>query len=227
MAQAHSEDTKSKFFMLGIIHRDDRGAELLREWLLNIAPEVITLEFSNYGLTFRKERGGKYKKMLDEILNKMEGNDEHYDKEALSSLFSYINMPYEYEVSSRYAKEHNVSLYLIDVDAFSYLNLQKAEEELFEENNIKQLLCKSTPAGRKEKTVARLFFEKGIKLFSYTDEMHIRDKYMSNKISILMKHSMNKRFLHICGWQHLQDPYGLYAPFNPVKVFSNDKAICI
>jgi hypothetical protein len=227
MSEAYPEDTRSRLFILGVIHRDDRGGELLHEWLSSIKPEIITLEFSNYGLTFRKERGMEYKKRLEEILNKMKGNNEPYNNDALSQLFAYINVPYEYDVASRYAEEHNVSLYLIDMDGFSYLKLQKIDE-LFEENNIRQLIYGKTGAGgSNEKAAARLLFEKGIKVFPYTDEMYIRDKYVSSKISVLMEHHKHKRFLHVCGWQHLQDPYGLYARFNPGKAFLYDKAICI
>jgi hypothetical protein len=147
--------------------------------------------------------------------------------DGLSRLFPYINLPYEYEVASRYAEEHNASLHLIDMDDFSYLKLQKIDE-LFEENNIRQLLYgEAVTGGSNEKTAARLFFEKGVKVFPYTDEMYIRDKYVSNRISLLMKHHKHKKFLHICGWQHLQDPHGLYALFNPGKAFFYDKAFCV
>ena len=227
MSKAHPEDIPNRLFILGVIHRDDNGAELLREWLSSITPEVITLEFSNYGLEFRKKRGPEYKKRLEEVLNKMKDNDELCNKDALSRLFAYIDMPYEYEVTSKYTEEHNASLYLIDMDDFSYLKLQKIDE-LFEENNIKQLLYgKSGTGGNNEKAAAKLFFEKGIKIFPYTDEMYIRDKYVSSKISVLMKHHKNKQFLHVCGWQHLQDPYGLYALFNPGKAFFYDKTFCV
>ncbi|MCX5806215.1 MAG: hypothetical protein NT010_09155 [Proteobacteria bacterium] len=227
MSKACPEDNPNRLFILGVIHRDDKGAELLREWLVNIAPEVITLEFSNYGLEFRKERGMEYKKRLEEILNKIKVENETYDREALSRLFAYINMPYEYEVVSGYAQEHDALFYLIDMDDFSYLKLQQIDE-LFEENNIRQLLYGNDGAvDSNEKAIAKLFFEKGIKLFTYTDEMYVRDKHMSNMISTLMKHHMHKKFLHICGWQHLQDPYGLYAQFNPGKAFFYDKAFCV
>ncbi|MCX5813394.1 MAG: hypothetical protein NT178_12750 [Proteobacteria bacterium] len=227
MSRAYPEDIQGRLFILGVIHRDDRGAELLQKWLSSITPEVITLEFSNYGLTFRKERGMEYKKRLEAVLNKMKDDNEPYNRDALSQLFAYINMPYEYEVTSRYAEEHNASLHLIDMDDFSYLKLQKTDE-LFEEKNIRQLLYGETgTGGSKEKAAARLFFEKGVRVFPYTDEMYIRDKYVSSRISVLMKHHKHKQFLHICGWQHLQDPYGLYAPFNPGKAFFYDKTFCV
>jgi hypothetical protein len=227
MSSAYPEGNRSRLFILGVIHRDDRGAELLGEWLSSITPEVITLEFSEYGLAFRKEKGMEYKKRLEEVLDKMRDNKEPCNKDALSQLFAYINVPYEYEVASGYAEKCNASLHLIDMDGFSYLKLRKIDE-LFEKNNIRQFLFGETgTGGSSEKAAARLFFEKGIKVFPYTDEMYIRDKYVCKKISLLMKHHKHKQFLHICGWQHLQDPYGLYARFNPGKAFFYDKAFCV
>ncbi|MCX5810185.1 MAG: hypothetical protein NTX36_12590 [Proteobacteria bacterium] len=49
----------TRLFVLGVIHRDESGHELLHEWMKRIKPDVITLEFSNYRLMFRKERGAE------------------------------------------------------------------------------------------------------------------------------------------------------------------------
>jgi hypothetical protein len=225
VAQACIDKDASRLIFLGVIHRDDEGAELLRDWLTRVLPDVITLEFSNYGLEFRRTMGDEYRKKTNDVMAKMGCDKESGDGKSLSSLTSFIDLPYEYVEASRYAGEHEASLYLIDMDAFSYLKLRKAGE-LFDEDNIKQILSGPAPAASGEKAAARLFFEKGIKLSSYDDEMYVRDKYMSDRLSILMKHHPGKRFLHICGWQHLEDPYGLYAPLNPSKVFLHDETLC-
>ncbi|MCX8021826.1 MAG: hypothetical protein N2745_03545 [Syntrophorhabdaceae bacterium] len=218
---------ETSLYMIGVIHRDEEGRDLLNRWLSTISPEVITLEFSKYGLAFRMEKGDTYKRKVMDVIDTLEGKHETYDKNALSFLLSSIEIPYEYDVASVYAKERHIPLYLIDMDVFSCLKLKKMEE-LFEERNIMDLLVglKGMKNG-KEKALARLFFEKGLRLVSYTDEMYIRDMYMSKKIEILMKHYKNRKFLHICGWQHLDDPYKLYERLNPVKVFVYDKAIRI
>ena len=193
---------------------------------MRIVPEVITLEFSNYGLQFRKKMGEEYRKKIKNVICEMGCDEKPCNMEALSSLTSFIDLPYEYEVASKYAGEYGICLSLIDMDAFSYLKLRKAVE-MFDDDNIRKVLSGPAPAGDSEKAAARLFFEKGVKLSPYDDEMYVRDKYMSDRISVLMKHQAHKRFLHICGWQHLEDPYGLYAPLNPLKVFVYDKTVCI
>jgi hypothetical protein len=226
VAQECIEKGASRLVLLGVIHRDDEGAELLRDVLTRIQPDVITLEFSDYGLEFRKRMGDEYRKKIKDVLGKMGCEGEPCDGRILSSLTSFIDLPYEYVEASRYAGEHDASLYLIDMDSFSYLKLRKAGE-LFDENNIRQVLSGPAPSAGNERAAARLFFETGVKLSSYDDEMYVRDKYMSQRLSILMKHHRNKRFLHICGWQHLEDPRGLYASLNPSKVFLHDKTLCL
>jgi hypothetical protein len=208
--------------MLGVIHRDERNRVLLRRYIAGIRPDVITLEFTNYGLMFRKENRDRYKKRIDEVVKKLKNDKRSYNEAAMETLESFLNMPDEYEVVAEYCKEQQIPFYSIDMDVFSYLKLQKAEE-LFDAGNIERLLTeKDTGNGSGETTMARLFFESGIKSAPYDDEMYVRDRYMADRLSLLMKHSPEKRFLHITGWRHLEDPHGLYVSLDPLKVFPYD-----
>jgi hypothetical protein len=222
MKQKADETHASRFYMLGVIHRDPRTPVLLRQWITDIKPDIITLEFSQYGLMFRKENRDRYKKRIDEVLKKLKNNTMPYNEAAVEDLESFINMPDEYEIVSEYSTGRHIPFYLIDMDLFSYLKLQKAEE-LFDADNIERLLT-GTDAGKGscEATMARLFFNSGLKSVPYDEEMYVRDKYMADRLSLLMKHSPEKRLLHIAGWRHLEDPYRLYAPLNPLKVFPYD-----
>ena len=217
----------SQFFMLGVIYRDVEGPGLLKDWLERIRPDVITLELSHYGIRFRREFGEEYKKRIGRILRKRKERGEPFNKEALSSLLSYVSIPYEYEVASAYSVEHSAPFYLIDMDFFSYVKLRSIEDLLSEKNIETVLSLTDASDSSQELTTARLFFEQGIKIAQYDREMYIRDRYMSSKIQDFMKHSNDKRFLHVCGWQHLQDPSNFYLPLNPIKVFSHDKAFCL
>jgi len=104
----------------------------------------------------------------------------------------------------------------------------RAIEDLFSEENIERVLTRTEePNGHQEKATARLYFEKGIKIVPYDREMYVRDRYMTAKIKDLMKNNPNRRLLHVCGWQHLEDPSNLYGIFNPTKIFFHDKALCL
>jgi hypothetical protein len=220
-------DNNNALIMLGVIHRDEKAPKLLFQWLKQIMPHIVTLEFSNYGLTFRKKNGKKYKKSVRGVIKKIEDYNCKYNKEALANLLSYADVPYEYKVASRYVKKYGGLLYLIDSDIISCSKLKYCEE-LFHPDNVEKLL-RNGEWQRKgsEKAVAKLFFEGGIKVTPYTEEMYARDRHMRDKISMLMSSHKDSRFLHICGWQHLEDPHSLYAQFNPEKVFIYDKTVCI
>jgi hypothetical protein len=213
--------------MVGVIHRDESGPALLRRWLEEIQPDVITLELSHYGIRFRRELGDQYKEIIVRVTNKREERGERCNSEAFASLISYVSIPYEYEAISGYAAEQSIPFHLIDMDFFSYVKL-RAIEDLLSKDNIEAMLADMEGMnGNLELATARLYFDKGINVAHYDREMYIRDRYMAARIDDLMKHRQNKKFLHVCGWQHLQDPSGLYSHFNPIKVFSHDKTFCL
>jgi hypothetical protein len=227
MTEASLQKHEHKFIMLGVIHRDENGPALLKDWLAQIKPDVVTIELSHYGLRFRRELGEEYKRRVWEIVTHFNENGQKCNEEALASLFAYVNTPYEFDVVSAYAGEQAIPFYLIDMDFFSYVRL-RAIEDLFSEENIEKVLTRAEGLnGNQEKAAARLYFEKGIKIVPYDREMHVRDRYMIAKIKDLMKNNPNRRLLHVCGWQHLEDPSNLYGILNPTKVFSHDKALCL
>lgn len=211
------------FIMLGVIHRDDEGPASLRHWLERIRPEAITLELSHYGMRFRRERGEDYRRRILQISGRMEKEGGPCNDRALLMLLSYINIPYEFDVTSAYSAEYGKPFHLVDMDFFSYVKLRQIEDLLSDENVRKTLSGPETSNGGREKAMARLYFEKGIMTAPYDREMYIRDRYISARIGELMKRYPDGPFLHVCGWQHLHDPSDLYTPLNPVKVFSHDK----
>jgi hypothetical protein len=213
---------ETTLYMLGVIHRDKDNGKIVDRWLNEIRPDVVTIEFSQYGLTFRKEKGRLYYEQLESVLEKMRQNREKYNEEALSFLYAFIDLPVEYEAASNYCVGSNAALYPVDMDLFSSMNLRKIDE-LFSEENIRNVIgTNGEPVGDNEKAAARLYFDAGIEMTPYTEEMRIRDRYIYRKIRVLMQHHSGKRFAHIAGWQHLKDPHGVYAPLNPVKVFPYD-----
>ncbi len=214
---------RGAFIMLGVIHRDESGPGLLDRWLGAVKPDVVTVEFSNYGMTFRKKWGPLYRQRIEEVCNRLKRDNAPCYDNAISMAFSYVEMPYEFESASRYGQEYDVPVILVDMDFFSYLRLREIEGLLSSEN-LEKLL--SEGGGREagyERVLARLFFENGVRTVAYTEEMRIRDRYMSSKIEAVSARYRGKRLLHICGWQHLQDPHDLYGPLNPIKVFIYDK----
>jgi hypothetical protein len=222
MAHMVSSTQEKIFHILGIIHRDKSNSRIIGDWLNMIRPQLITLEFSRYGLVFRKEKGPFYRKKIESVVAQMKQDGEAYSKEALSSLNAYIDLPSEYEAASLYCNENGASLHLVDMDRFSYMKLKNADK-LFSEKNIRSII--GTSDGHTcahERVLARLFFNSGIQVAPYTEEMRIRDRYMGRRIGTLLQNHKDWRITHITGWQHLKDPYNVFTPFHPIKVFSYD-----
>jgi hypothetical protein len=215
--------------MLGVIHRDKEGAPLLSRWLDYLKPDVITLEFSRYGMMFRKRHGAALRARLDALAARMGLGAEPSSKGALETLHDYIELPYEYSETSQYADRLGIPLHLVDLNLFSYINLRSMDELLDEKNVRTWFGGHKELAGEVEKAraLARLFFDKGIKTFSYTDEMLTRDRHVKEKLALLARHYEEKRVLHVCGWQHLSDPYNIYDSLNPAKVYAHDRSLCI
>ncbi|HQE80747.1 MAG TPA: hypothetical protein PLP52_09475 [Syntrophorhabdaceae bacterium] len=210
------------FFMLGIIHRDESCRDRLVKWLNREKPQVITLELSNYGLTFREKMGDYYKQRLEENLKKIGFDRDEHKNRHIVDIRTYMEIPYEYRAVRDYVRDCGGFIYLIDMDIFSLMKLKEIES-LINIDNLRTLLTlEDNGMTQSEQVFARLYFEKGIKTFDYTEEMRIRDIHMKDMIWLLMGCHSEKRFLHICGWRHLYDPYNIYGQLNPIKVFIYD-----
>lgn len=220
---------KTRLVMLGTIHREPSGKEALAQWLTLLKPDAVTLEFSEYGLWYRKRHAAHLVRKLDGVTAEMEAEGEPIDGRAVEALRSYIDLPYEYVAASGYTAECGAPLHLVDIDELSCLKLQGMDGLLNKENLrfwFRQYESAANQDG-KELVLARLFFDEGVKAFPYTEEMLLRDRHIKERVSSLMAEHQDERFVHICGWQHLADPQSVYAAFNPIKVFAHDRSLCI
>jgi hypothetical protein len=226
MVSPCSPYTSTNLAILGVIHRDGDGAPLLAKLLNAWQPEVITLEFSSYGLQFRQTRGEALKRRVERIADEMRSEGRTVEVAALEAVRAYLDPSYEFSVASDYAVDR-IPLFLIDGDRFSRPKLADVEELISRENLEKLLSGPLHDDCRRQKAMARLFFDRGLSILPYTEEMGVRDREMRDRIAELMTSHKGARLLHICGWQHLCDPLDLYRPLNPTKVFIYDKALCI
>jgi hypothetical protein len=223
------ELTSARLVMLGVIHRDRESAALLSRWLDYLKPEVITVEFSRYGMVFRKTHGTALRARLDAHVAKIALEAEPPCPGAVESLHDYIDLPYEYTETSQYADRSGIPLHLLDLDLFSYVNLRSVDE-LMEEKNLRTWFgghVDHENEVEKQRALARLFFDKGVRAFPYTNEMLTRDRHVKGKLDLLTRRHQDKRILHVCGWQHLSDQHNIYRSLNPVKVFVHDRSVCV
>lgn len=216
--------------MLGAIHGDLEGKEILTRLLERLGPDVMTLEFSRYGLYFRQTNGDHLRKKLRDTIREMGLEPEDQQCRApFRSLLSYLSLPHEFTAVADYSQKTGTPFHLVDADLFSRLKLRETDKLIGRENleTLMQSAGESVSETAREKALAELFFERGIKTCGYTDEMHIRDNLMKDRISLLMRHHGPGRFLHVCGWRHLCDPHDVFGSLKPIKVFIYDRAFRI
>ena len=211
--------------MLGTIHRDKEGENLLRQWLAGYKPDAVTVEFSHYGLEFRRLRGAVLQERVKVVVDEMAGEGVSADTRAVDELLSYLDPSFEFSVASDYCEAHRIPIHLIDLDRSSRAQLGKVNE-LLSPANLRAMFTGPVPErNRQERSLARLSLERNINLTPYTKDMAMRDRHMSRRIGRLISRT-GGRYLHICGWQHLRDPLGLYEFLAPHKAFIYDKTVC-
>jgi len=211
--------------MLGLIHRDPEIRSLLTQWMEACTPDVITLEFSPYGYRFRKSKGAGLSEKVRKAAEAMSAGGRLIDTQALDDILAYIDLPPEFVAASGYADGRCIPLHLIDMDLYSRTRLNQMDELVSWDNLVTLTRGPRVGNAGRERALARLFFRGGVRLFSYAEEMHARDCHMRDRIAELMANPCAPRVLHVCGWQHLADPHGLYAPLDPTKVFIHDETL--
>jgi hypothetical protein len=216
MAHADTEYS-SDFYMLGVIHRDERNPEVLHSCFERIWPDVITVEISQFSIDFRRLTGNMYREKLKGIQTE---SGPQCDR-RIADVTSFIDMPSEFTIADEYCRQNNKHVYPVDMDLFSRLKLGKVDE-LTDRKNIMAGVAPDIPRGMPEKLLADLYFRKGVAAFNYDEEMAMRDNFICHRIAILRKRYKGGRLLHIAGWQHLRDPLSLYDAFHPVKIYPYD-----
>ena len=213
--------------MLGLIHRAKDGPGLLREWLLRLRPQLITVEVSRYALTFRRTHGEAYKNMIEKASEDLRLRGVKIDERARERLLSFFDIPYEFSVCEEYTSTHGGHLFPVDMGLFSAIYLRQIQRQI-ERSDLEPLLTDGAAyEEEREKTKARLFFEKGIRTFEYTAEMAQRDRLMARRIRSLARSLNPKTTVHVCGWQHLADPFRAFEGLMPRKVFVYGGPVCL
>ncbi len=222
MEQMYSRNSDRSLHIIGIIHRDARNSRCIKQYLDGIRPDTVTLEFSHYGLQFRKKYSDGYIQRLESVKRCMHKEGVAVNADSLLQLRAYMNVPSEYDAAHAYCAATGARLYLIDMDRYSRINL-KVSDELFSEENIRKVAA--TPVNnshRTERVMAELFFKSDVKTITYSNEMSVRDRYMSRRIQVLFNKNHCRHIAHITGWRHLEDPQGIFAPLRPIKLFAYD-----
>ncbi len=214
-----SRPSRGKLHLLGTVHHDPRGYRKLRRFLEWHQPDLILLEFSPYGLTFRKDKGPELQRLFRKNLSwaagqlglTVKGARKHPEIDAVQRQLS---LPFEYRAAAGYGFRKGVSLELIDCSSFSQkmIGLWK---ELISRENLLQLLSLSSrrpSVNRLYGRACRLIFQEEFhcprretppESSSPSRPWNEREKDLAGNIEKILSVHGATRPLYVGGWQHL------------------------
>lgn len=209
----------SKLTLLGTVHRDPQGLTKLVNDLARFKPHIITLEFSKYGLTYRRRR----KKILAEKL--LQGLKTIRETETLriaelkdllrstgiGGIAALLDMPFEYKGARFYSQRYGLSLHCLDSSSHSRRFLNHVEELISPDNLKKVIECESTPL---RETVMREYKHAENLLYNGTqspwrqlinpdEDLERREYIMADRIRKIAAKYSGCMIVHVGGWQHL------------------------
>jgi len=210
--------------LLGTIHRDPQRLTKLVADLTRLKPQVITLEFSVYGLTYRLRR----KRIITEKLlqglreiRKTETFRIHELKKLLRStgiggIRALLDVPFEYKGANVYSKRHGLHFHCLDSSSYSRQLLSHVEELISPENLKKVVAFESTPLKEivmREYQNAENLLLNGtqspwLQLIPMDKDWERREHIMADRIRKIAAKYPGCMIVHVCGWQHLRAQEG-------------------
>jgi len=180
--------------LVGTLHRVKEASRPLEEFLTHHKPDLISVEISPYGLSFRKRKR--------ELIPKLP-----------FFLRLFLEIPYEYKVAKEYALKRQIPVVPIDLchlsrrflrDAFGLLKNPRIEEPFLSFEGDVGFVKKAWNDKTFGMLIARRLDPK-------------RERTLAFRIRKLLQHHP-KRIAHIGGWIHMLDVSGtLYDLLKDLK----------
>ena len=232
--------------LVGTIHHDPKGLPRLMGILERESPEIVTLEMSEYGVSFRERHGPRLRERVFHILQDLreESTNQHMEEikgsrtsleiGAIQAILLTLELPFEFEAVRAYCSRNRIPFRCIDLSNYSRDKLKRLEEEMINEENMRKIVAFSPMDTheklRKERLLVRRLLSEGadhllIKAFldgGNEDGMVLRDRYMSYRIREVLR--TGGKVLHVGGWEHLLDDpggktlYGFLKDLEPKRI---------
>jgi len=211
----------SRLTLLGTIHRDPRGLMRLTEALNGLKPQVITLEFSTYGLRYRlkNKRSLNYRLLrgLHEILGIGDLTISKLKKllgtTGIGGIRALLDLPFEYKGARFYSHCKAIPLYCADISSYSRRLLSKIDELLSLENIKKVFAFETAPLQEtttwEYKRAEPLLLAMGQSPWMPADEVwERRERIMASRIRKIVARYPGRHIVHISEWQHFAAQQG-------------------
>jgi hypothetical protein len=209
----------SSLTLIGTVHRDPWGLQSLVEELTRLHPQVITLEFSCYGLRYRLKRRRSLTERLLKGLHEIRGTDSWSVRElkkllrstGIGSIKALLDLPFEYKGAKLYSKRHGLPLHCLDSSSYSRQLLSHVEELISLDNLKKVITFETAPfketVMREYKHAENLLLNgtqsPWLQLMHTDEEWEKRENIMTDRIRKIVAKYPGSTIAHVGGWQHL------------------------
>jgi hypothetical protein len=191
--------------LVGTVHGDPQGYDRARRLLRHLAPDLITVEVSQFSVRYRLRHQGRWLRLLQQALAELpSGAGRHL---AIRRLAAQVALPFEVKAARDYSRLRGVPWRPVDLGAPARRHLPRYEPELLHPANLRTLL--TTDDGSLEEQVAAAYRRaRGAyrqpprRLFTQgSPETLRREKFLARRLQRLA--SRTHRVVHLGGWEHL------------------------
>lgn len=182
--------------------------------LKGLKPDVITLEFSPYGLRYRVKKKRSLNRCLLRGLHEIVGTNnlrlgalkKLLRTTGIGGIRALLDLPFEYKGASFYCHRNGIPLYSVDISLYSRQLLGKLDELLLPENLKKVIAFETTSlqeAATRERKQAESLLLNSRHLISTDKVGEKRERIMASRIRKIVARHAGCHIVHIGGWQHL------------------------
>jgi hypothetical protein len=204
---------------VGTVHTDRHGFTRTTSLLRSLQPDLVFVELSPYGRTFRRSNQVALQGILNRNLMTAAGKCGVLFKQALThpeiqAVRRQIVLPFEYRAALRYSQASGADLLLVDFSPFSRKMISSWPEMICSENlatllslprdsrlAITKIYDLAARGIREESTTIAGITEAG---GAGTDPLwKKREHHMAAVIRSTLRTRRPKKPVHLGGWQHL------------------------
>ena len=194
--------------LVGTVHLDPGGYDLLKSLLFELKPETVCVDVSQYALEFRRTVGREYRSLLDNF-RKEDGSLPP----ALEAVDVQLQIPFEYRAADDYAERRGARLVPMGDSAQSQKLLGHLSRELMTTDNLVKLASREEPPLSeqvlKEWERARRYYRVGSPASGGLDRA---DKRLARQIK---EYAGREPVTHVGGWEHLKGLSDLLSDLGP------------
>lgn len=200
--------------LIGTVHIDPGGEQLLLEMLRQLQPTVVTVEVSEYALRFRRDRAPELLRRLDE--HRLPSGEL---PPGLQAVAAQLQIPFEYRAAQAHAERSSGGdLFAIGDSDESRRLLELFELEVMDPDNLRKLAEFDTPPLKeqveREWRRARRSWKSRLTGDATNPERSLAER--------IRGHAGQERSVHVGGWEHLAGLSYLLSDLAPAAVLLGD-----